>query len=162
MNIVSNSSPLIFLSKIGRLDVLTQIFNKIYITYAVYEETVLSHKTDDAASQIAHFVAKGQIIQFNVQNELAVKALSGRLHPGEVQVIIGASELGIKEVILDDLHARNKAKQFDLNSIGTLGILRIAYKKGIIKDFKSDIAKLMNVDFRISPTLLQRILDDLN
>ena len=84
------------------------------------------------------------------------------MHPGEVQVIIGASELGIKEVILDDLHARNKAEQFDLNSIGTLGILRIAYKKGIIKDFKSDIAKLMNVDFRISPTLLQRILDDLN
>lgn len=161
MNIVSNSSPLIFLSKIGRLDVLTQIFNKIYIPYAVYEETVLSHETDAGASQIAHFVTKGQIIQFDVQNELAVKALSGRMHSGEVQVIIGASELGIKEVILDDLHARNKAKQFDLNIIGTLGILRIAYKKGIIKDFKSDIAKLMNVDFRISPTLLQRILDDL-
>jgi len=35
---------------------------------------VLSHKTDDAASQIVHFVTKGQIIQFNVQNELAVKA----------------------------------------------------------------------------------------
>ena len=162
MNIVSNSSPLIFLSKIGRLDVLTQIFNKIYIPYAVYEETVLSHKADDAALQIAHFVTKGQIIQFNVQNELAVKALSGRLHPGEVQVIIGASEIGIKKVILDDLHARNKAKQFDLNIIGNLGILRIAYEKGIIKDFKSDITELMNVDFRISPTLLQRILDDLN
>ena len=44
MNIVSNSSPLIFLSKIGRLDVLTQIFNKVYIPYAVYEETVLVPK----------------------------------------------------------------------------------------------------------------------
>ena len=162
MNIVSNSSPLIFLSKIGRLDVLPQIFNKVYIPYAVYDETVLSHKNDAVASQIAHFVTKGQIIQFNVQNELAVKALSGRLHYGEVQVIIGASEIGIKEVILDDLHARNKAKQFDLNIIGTLGILRIAFKKGIIKDIKSDITELMNVDFRISPTLLQKILDDLN
>ena len=61
MNIVSNSSPLIFLSKIGRLDVLTQIFNKIYIPYAVYDETVLSHKTDDAARRLLILLQKGKL-----------------------------------------------------------------------------------------------------
>jgi predicted nucleic acid-binding protein len=136
------------------------MFDKIYIPYAVYDETVLSQKTDNVASEIELLIAKGQVIRFDVRNELAIKALSGRLHLGEVQVIIGASELGIQEVLLDDLHARNKAKQFDLNIIGTLGILKLAYKRGITYDLKSDIVKLLDADFRISSSLLQRILDD--
>lgn len=42
MNIVSNSSPLIFLSKIGRLDVLTQIFNK-YTFLMLYMRKLCCH-----------------------------------------------------------------------------------------------------------------------
>lgn len=60
MKIVSNSSPLIFLSKIDRLDVLTKMFDKIYIPYAVYDETVLSQKTDNVASEIEHLIAQRQ------------------------------------------------------------------------------------------------------
>jgi transcriptional repressor NrdR len=52
MNIVSNSSPLIFLSKIGRLHVLEKLFDKVYIAQAVYDETVLSAKSDDITDQI--------------------------------------------------------------------------------------------------------------
>ncbi len=156
---VSNSSPLIFLSKIGELDVLPQIFDKIYIPHAVYEETAALPGED--AAQINRFISEGQFLQFNVQNKLAVKALSGRLHDGEVQVIIGATELGIKNVLLDDLHARNKAKQFDLDVTGTLGILKLAYGKRIIKAFKAVVIKLVDAGFRISPDLLQKMLDDL-
>lgn len=161
MNIISNSSPLIFLSKIGRFEILPKLFDKVYIPNAVYQEAVLSDKNDDTAAPIAKGILDGYIIQFHVQNKLAVKALAGRLHPGEIEVIVGASELGINNVILDDLYARNKAKQFNLHITGTIGVLQIAYRIGIIKDFESEIHKLISTDFRISPTLLQRILADL-
>jgi predicted nucleic acid-binding protein len=38
MNVVSNTSPIIFLSKIEALDLLPQCFDKIFIPQAVVEE----------------------------------------------------------------------------------------------------------------------------
>lgn len=38
--IVSNSTPLIALSKIGRLELLKEYFNEIHIPHEVYEEVV--------------------------------------------------------------------------------------------------------------------------
>ncbi|MBC7090737.1 MAG: hypothetical protein H5T50_02330 [Nitrososphaeria archaeon] len=41
---VSNSTPLIYFAKIGRLDVLRVVFDKIFIPEAVFEETVIRGK----------------------------------------------------------------------------------------------------------------------
>ena len=75
MNIVSNSSPLIFLSKIGKLHVLEKLFDKVYIAQTVYNETVLSAKSNDITGQITQSILNGHFIRFNVKNELAVKTI---------------------------------------------------------------------------------------
>ena len=41
MRVVINSSPLIFLAKLGLLDLLEKLFEEVYITEAVYHETVV-------------------------------------------------------------------------------------------------------------------------
>ena len=160
MNIICNSRPLIFLSKIGKLEIVFQLFDKVYIPQAVYKETLLSGKEDISSIKIVEDISSGNLILFNVKNEVAKKALTGRLHSGEIEVIIGATELGIKDVILDDLSARRKAKQLDLNVTGTLGILSLAFEKNLLNDFETEIQKLINIGFRISPALLQKILND--
>jgi len=45
MDIVINASPLIFLYKIDRLNVLDKIFDAIYIPTAVIDELVISTRT---------------------------------------------------------------------------------------------------------------------
>lgn len=45
--IISNSTPLIALNKIGMLELLKKIYGEIIIPYAVYEEVILmSNKKD--------------------------------------------------------------------------------------------------------------------
>ena len=161
MNIVSNSSPLIFLAKLGRLDVLNRLFDKVYIPQAVYNEVVLADKDDDASHLIEEKIKTGQINRFKVQNEVAIRTLLGRLHQGEVEAIIGAGELKINSVILDDLYARNKAKQLDLAVTGTLGILLLAYKRGLVEDLKSELQKLIAAGYRISGALIQTVIREI-
>ena len=38
LNAVVNSTPIIALHSIGKLDLLERMYNKVYIPYAVYEE----------------------------------------------------------------------------------------------------------------------------
>jgi predicted nucleic acid-binding protein len=157
MKIVSNTSPLIFLSKIGRLEILSALFDKVYISMAVYHEFTVN-KNDDANQIIHDKITSGLIEVFKVQNEVAVKTLMGRLHFGEIETIIGAGELKVQRVILDDLYARNKARQFDLLVTGTLGILLLGYHEGIIKDIQAEIQKLKIAGFRISDDIIEKIL----
>jgi predicted nucleic acid-binding protein len=161
MDIISNSSPIIFLSKIGMLDLLVKLFDNIYIPDAVYDEVSLSDKDDNVSRLIKEKVDLGQIKKFKVKNIVAVRALLGRLHQGEVEVIIGANEMKIKMVILDDLYARNKATQLDLDVTGTIGILLLAYRNGLISNLELELQKLISIGCRISDTLMQQILKDI-
>lgn len=158
MNVASNTSPLIFLGKIGRLDLLSGLFDYVYIPMAVYHEITLNIQ-DDISHIIHNKVVNKHIEIFKVQNEIAVKTLIGRLHPGEIETIIGAGELKVGRVILDDGYARNKAKHFDLMVTGTLGILIPAYHEGMIKDMQTEIQKLKAVGFRVSNDVIEKVLN---
>ncbi len=47
MIIVSNTTPLIAFSSLQRFELLQQLFSKIYIAQAVYDESVAAHKNTD-------------------------------------------------------------------------------------------------------------------
>ena len=158
MEVVCNSSPLIFLCKIGRINILHTLFSKVYAPVSVYQEIIASGKDDDACNQITKMISSKEIDVFGVKNEVAIRALMGRLHLGEVEVIIGAKELNINNVILDDGYARKKAKFLGLSVVGTLGILKLAHKKGFIESFEDELKRLINVGFRISAELMNQIL----
>ncbi len=54
MRVVLNSSPLIFLAKLGLLDLLEKLFEEVYITEAVYHETVVEGAGHEEAVVIAN------------------------------------------------------------------------------------------------------------
>ena len=103
-------------------------------------------------------MTSGKISVFTVHNETAVSTMIGRLHTGEVEVIVGAGELGVLNVILDDGYARSKAKQMGLSVTGTLGILIVGRQQGFITDLGSEIDKLRAIGFRISDSIVEQIL----
>jgi len=155
VNVVVNASPLIFLYKINRLDVLHEIFDMVYIPKAVINEI-----ESGGATQAKELLSSISCKVLEVANRTAVLGLLGRLHIGEAEVIVGATEKGITVVALDDMYARNKAKQFELEVTGTLGILLKAKELGIIDDIRNDIEGLASVGMYLSDKLIERVLNE--
>lgn len=150
MDIIMNASPLIFLCKINRLNVLEKMFDTIFIPHAVINEVNVCGKTKVALEDVPYKT-------LTVTNRIAVNSLLGRLHIGEVEVIIGAMESGINTVVLDDKYARNKAKQLGLTVTGTLGLLLSASKQGYIDSLFEDIEKLKSEGMFISDAIIAKI-----
>ena len=61
-------------------------------------------------------------------------------------------------VVLDDLQARKCAELFEIPLIGTLGIVILAKRKGLIPLAKPFIERLAAVGLYINPAILTRIL----
>lgn len=87
-----------------------------------------------------------------------VKNLYGKLHFGELEVIVGAKECGISLALIDERAARKMASEFLVDTIGILGILSWAKKQGLIPEIKTDIDKLRAKGYRISDSLYQQVL----
>ncbi|MEB2309915.1 MAG: DUF3368 domain-containing protein [Candidatus Brocadiaceae bacterium] len=75
-------------------------------------------------------------------NDIEKVKLLYDLEQGEAEVIILAKEKGIQHVLIDEKVARLQAKVLGLNVIGTLGILLMAKKNGLLNAIKPAIAKI--------------------
>ena len=83
--VVSNFTPLIALNKIGKLELLRNIYGEIIISYGVYEEVILESNIVDLGDFIRE---SGFINIMKIKNEEAKKLFVTSLHKGEVEVMI--------------------------------------------------------------------------
>jgi len=150
MIVISDSSPLIALAIIEKLDILLELFAKIYVPEAVYQEVA---RTDKPFAEELRFFLTGNTK--SVKNKMAVKMLSADVGAGEAETIVLALEQQPAIVLIDDLKARKFAKMNGLKIIGTMGILLKAKKEGLIKEIKSMISKLLANDIRISKKIIE-------
>ena len=74
----------------------------------------------------------------SVQNTNVMKSINTLLGLGESSAIALALEISNPLIILDDKRARTYAKSLGLDHTGVIGLLRIGYKKEIIKDVDLD------------------------
>lgn len=79
---------------------------------------------------------------------------------GEAEAIILAQELNAAYAVIDE-QARKHAELLGLNVIGTLGVLAVAYRSGILPDFKETLARLIDSGFYIKQELREKILKDM-
>ena len=118
MRIVTNASPLIFLTKIDSLGLLQLCFSGVLVPPAVVAETGLD---------LPDFVEHSQLSDVA---EAFVRGALGTLHRGELETLALARERDIDLVAVDDSAARRKAVQMGLRPIGTVGILVLARRLG--------------------------------
>lgn len=78
--------------------------------------------------------------------------------PGEREAISLAHELGGYEVILDDLAARRLAGALGLPVTGTLGVLILAKRRGLVPAIRPLMDALVAVKFRLGPNLYRQLL----
>ena len=135
IDVVSNTSPLIFLEKIDCLLLLKNCFNTVFIPERV--------KMEWGETNIPDFVLVRPVSESGMGY---VMGAVGRLHQGELETIQLALELKCKIVMLDDLLARQFAERRDLVPLGVLGILKLAHNLSSIsfEDVKSKVSALIN------------------
>ncbi|MEW9093576.1 MAG: DUF3368 domain-containing protein [Clostridiaceae bacterium] len=159
IKIVCNSSPIIGLSVIGKLNLLWEVFDEVIIPAEVYREVVEANSQDNyGAKDLREAINQGNIAIYNVKNKTLVDDLYGKLHRGEIEVIVSAKELEITDVVIDEKAARGFAETMLLQSIGIIGVLIIAKKKGKIKEIKKYLDLLIKSNYRISKKLYENAL----
>ena len=159
MKVMCNTSPIIGLLSIKRFSLLWELFEEVIIPQAVYEELCVENEEyKQEIQEIKTSVSQGKISVYQVKNSQMVKAMYGKLHYGELEVIVGAKELDLSVAIIDEIAARKMAAEFLIDTIGIMGVLFMAKKRGIMKEIRPDMELLRKNGYRISDKLFEEIL----
>lgn len=153
-SVVVNSTPIISLHHLGKLDLLEKMYHRVYIPYAVYEEVSVegSYKiTKEILFSFSNFTVE------RVQNTEAKKYFKTALHEGEVEAMILTTELDADLCVLDDQLARSYAKLLGLTITGTLGILLKAKENKLLDKVMPLVDTLIEKEIYISTNLYRQI-----
>jgi uncharacterized protein len=147
-SVVSNSTPLIYLAKIGRLDLLKELFSEVLIPKEVYKEVVERGKSlriKDA------YIVEAAVTQGWIKVVAAdpVK-MPIELDKGEEEALSLAIKLKAT-VLIDEVSARSAARLLNLTPRGTIFVLLLALKeeKIVLEEFMQSLNELIDVGFRL-------------
>ena len=158
---VFNSSPWIFLTKLGIIEPALSLFQQIYVPLSVSKE-ILS-KPDESASILEELQKKKHVDVLEARNIRLVNALGHRLGRGEAEAITIAIEIDVDLVVLDDYPARSEAMQLGLEVKGTLGIIRKLMELGRIEyNLRELLENLRRMNFRVRDELFWEVLGDID
>jgi len=151
---VVNASPFIFLSRADRLDLLHDICGKILIPQAVADEILLNGPEDISAQALINDT------RFEVKPSLPIPHIIARwgLGHGESSVLALADLTPGLLVVIDDLAGRRCALTLGMKVRGTLGIVLIAKKRGIIPSARSVMEELIQSGLYLSAGVLNEAL----
>lgn len=148
--IISNATPLIYLAKIGRLDLLKRTFGEVIISEEVKREVIDEGKRLKKmdAYLVEKEIKEGWIKISNVKELIDVPI---KLEKGETSTLSLAKNLGAREVLIDEAPARAASEILGLTPRGTIFILLKALKiKEITFDeFLELLDKLLKEGFRL-------------
>jgi predicted nucleic acid-binding protein len=157
---VSNSSPLILFSAIGRLDVLRQAFDEIIVPTAVQDEVVSAGGDRPRRAEVA---AAAWIRSQAVAAQDLVRLLVVELDRGEAETIALGEELGGGiPVLMDDRKGRRVAEARGLEVIGSAGVLTLAKQNGLIPLVRPVLDELLSAGLYLSPTAFRLLLSKVN
>ena len=117
MIVVSDTTPLISLLKINRIDLLEKLFGDVLIPQAVFDELTVNERFRLEADEIN-----------NPESASILKRAAG-LDQGESEAIVLSDELKADLLLMDEAKGRNVSAQMGLRIMGTIGILMAAYEE---------------------------------
>ncbi len=155
MAVVSNSSVLILYSRLGRLDLLRELFGEIFIPQAVQDE-VVTRGGDRPGAELVHMP---WIRVQPLRSQERAEALLTELDLGEAEVIAIAEELdGQVLVLLDDRRGRRLAAEKGFQVLGTAGVLVLAKERGLISQVHPILDELLSAGLFLSDVAYHEVL----
>jgi len=143
VKVIVDTSCLIALENLGIVDILCDLYKEVIITQGVLKEF---GKIDLKCAKVKK--VKGPLL----------KLLEQRLNlgTGESEVITFAFRNNYTAII-DDLTARNVAKELEIKVTGTIGVLLKAEKTKLIKSVYDKAIELSDKGFYLPETLISKI-----
>ncbi|MEQ9423248.1 MAG: DUF3368 domain-containing protein [Cyclobacteriaceae bacterium] len=143
--IITDTSCLILLSKIGQLNLLNELYSEVWVTQEIVNEY---------GAGLPKFIKISRVKPKFVR-------LLWQIDKGEASAISLALESGYL-LAIDDLKARNVAFNLKLKITGTLGLLVKAKKSGLIDSVKDQLKAIEKTDFRLSEDVKKIVLIQAN
>jgi uncharacterized protein len=135
MIIVSNSSPLILLAKMNMLHLLKELYKRIHIPQAVYNEVVVRGKEEGYSDASVIDKAINEIIivkRLDAKHQKEAEKLNRIIGKGESESIMLAIQEKARYLLIDNLEPRKMAEAKHIVCRSTPGILLEARKKCIL------------------------------
>jgi predicted nucleic acid-binding protein len=149
---ISDASPLIVFAKAGFLELLRSLPKGIIIPEPVAVEVLLGPEDDPARSALAGgwgSRASPVAIPDCVQE--------WGLGQGESSAIALCLERHPATAVLDDAQARMCARSLKVQVIGSLGVLLLARRRGLIPSFSSAAGKLKGAGLFVDEDLIEAL-----
>ena len=127
MIVVSDTSPILNLAIVDRLDLLRGLFIDIVIPPSVSKE--LARHGTSAPPEWMRVIA--------AQDRRELERLGRRLDPGEAEAIVVAVEIKASLILVDEQRGRHVATEHGLAVMGLLGVLAEAKGHGLIDDCRT-------------------------
>ena len=145
--VVADSSAIIGLQRVERLDLLQKLFGEVLVPAAVVREVTYR------VAALPDWIRARELTR-----PLPPEISERRLGPGESEAIALAFEMGIERVVIDDLRARVVAARLGLEVVGAGALLALAKRRGIIPAARPLLDAMLAKGFRISPKVYADLL----
>jgi len=155
MIVVSDASILINLAVTKQLELLKSLYNKVVIPDAVFNEIAVKGAGKPGAQEI-------QMLDWlevkSCQDVNMVNNLLNEIDLGEAEAITLSLEVQANLLLIDEKLGRQKAKEFNIKTIGLLGLLLDAKNQGVVSSVATMMDRLrVEANFRIGESLYQQV-----
>jgi len=140
--VVSDTSPVLNLARIGRLNLLPSLYKQVLIPSKVFEELSASKHDLPPAIDLA---VEPWLIVASANNQQRVQELCAELDPGEAEAIVLAIERRADLLLVDERRARRTAADAGITVTGLLGVVARAKAAGLIDSAKPVLDDLIQV-----------------
>ena len=145
MIVFSNTTPIIALSSIQRLDLLPSVFGRIHLVSEVVDEC-------GAGGTIA-------VPDLRQLDWIDIVESTPLVHPTALHTLDMAKKLQADWVVIDEKIGRNLAEYLGLHVTGTLGVLLKAKQQGSIPSFRDCVNAMRAQGLRYHPSLVDKLAE---
>lgn len=142
MLVISDTSPILNLAAVGRVDLLRSLYGALIVPPAVQEELAslaMRYPYFSSAMPLPTFVQVKRVPR-NPEVDALGAELALRLHPGEAEAIVLAAGIHADLLLVDELPARRLANLHGIRTQGLLGVLVESKRCGLL----SSVAPLLD------------------
>jgi len=152
--VIADAGPLIAFAAIDRLGVLRTLFSRIWITASVRSECLAVEALD--AQRIAASIRDGWLaVEAHARGAAPLTPSLGLGESDSIRLALEDREHSL--LIMDDRLARRYALRKGLNIVGSVRLLDMAERRGLIQSPKACIREMSDFGYRVSLGLLEQI-----
>jgi hypothetical protein len=151
--IIGDSSALIALGVVDKLELLEKLYKTLFVPQAVYDEvTQIGRPQSDKLRKF--LTNRVKVVDLNLTKV--------GLGIGELEAITLYKELNADVLLIDDNRAKKYAILNDVRVIGSLGVLIKAKEESYIDKIKPLLEEIMKSEVYISDKLIVKVLEICN